>query len=161
MPTKPPSLALRDLVRNHQLAVNWIERHPDSLSQGAPLGTWTAAEHLLHLALWMEHIADVLDQSPPPAASAHPNRSFHFRWILLTFRFPSKLSCPDFLIPQVMLTAGELVSRFDSGRDRIARSLRAGGHERVLAVPHFGDLSLEDTMRVSLIHSRHHLSNLD
>lgn len=150
--------AVLDLVAAaERSAVTWT-------TPGAP-GKWSPSQVVEHLAGGLEEAANVLSGAPSipmPPAFLRPLARLYFNWILKKGVFPKGWKAHKALDPatgpatpaQARVRLEGALARFDQECRRRAAS---GQH---LVSTGFGTVSVEDLVRFSALHTRHHCKQM-
>lgn len=155
------SLVLSELPA---LVLGPLEGRPDADWQRAPVGKWTAAQIVEHLAIGLDSsAARFLERrgKPPMSRRARTPREWVARALILGLRwFPPGLKAPPGTVAAPDLERAAAEAHFRKGLERweqvTATLLPARRHDLFVKHPRLGDLTIEEWMDFHVIHARHH-----
>lgn len=132
-------------------------------------GKWSPAQEVEHITLAHELLAQQLAGGPAMRVVVHGWRRLALRWVVLpwilrTGRFPRGARAPREARPSAAPAARRaLIERLEAAVTAVGGDLgRSGdpGFSRRLDHPYFGAMSVAHAVRLSAVHTRHHLASL-
>ncbi len=158
---------LEDLVRIVAEVRKLLNRDLPELHRPGGGGRWSLAEVALHIVLVLEdchqRFEEALDENREPPTPPSFTQILNQKMILTTFRYPSQLQALQGLVPGIMLTGDEICSRLEEAKDHLLRieAILIGRHKTFLVQhPRFGAMSFFHWVRLVLIHTLHHKSQI-
>ncbi len=132
-------------------------------------GKWSPAQEVEHITLAHELLAQQLAGGPAMRVVVHGWRRLALRWavlpwILRTGRFPRGARAPREARPSAAPASRRvLIERLEKAATAVGGELAQGGDRgfsRRLDHPYFGAMSVAHAVRLSAVHTRHHLASL-
>lgn len=131
-------------------------------------GKWSPAEESEHITLAHEIFASQLSGGGPMRVVLTGWRGFAARWIVLpwilvTGRFPRARSPREARPRGEALPRADLITRLDSAARAIGTDLERRGRAAFtdrLGHPYFGAMTCSQVLRLTEVHTRHHLVTL-
>ncbi len=155
---------LEDLVRIHRLLEKCLKEGGRHLLVPPPGGGWTLSESVLHVILTLEECAGNFEAARDTHRSLPATtwgQRLARRAVLMTFRWPPGLSASVSHQPDILLDEDTLLRRSLAARDHLVRLESVLRQDSRLCEIHhvtFGRITLDQAVRLLLIHALHHKS---